>query len=63
MKADVRRLQSCLDHKDYYSMMEYINLIKEKYNQEEKEVFSNIVLLIKSGNYENIYELLQKFHI
>lgn len=63
MKADVRRLQSCLEYEDYSAIVEYIELIKEKYNKEEREVFSNIVSLVKTGNYENISVLLQKFHI
>lgn len=63
MKTDIRRLQACLDHKDYSAIVEYIELIKEKYNKEEREVFSIIVSLIKSGKYKNISVLLQKLHI
>lgn len=63
MKTDIRRLQACLEHKDYSAIAEYIELIKEKYNKEEREVLSNIVSLVKTGNYENISKLLQKFHI
>ena len=63
MKTDIRRLQACLEYEDYSAIVEYIELIKEKYNKEEREVFSNIVSLVKTGNYENISVLLQKFHI
>lgn len=59
MERDIKRLQACLEHKDYDAMREYIILIAEKYNKEQKELFSDIASLIKCGNYEKIPIILQ----
>lgn len=62
METDIKRLEACFEHKDYDAMREYIALIVERYNKEQKEVLLNIISLIKCGDYKRIPIILHDFH-
>ena len=53
-EEDVRRINACIEHKDYYSAMEYAILVKEKYKDEKNDYFEDIIRYIKNGDYEKI---------
>ena len=53
-EEDVRRINACIEHKDYYSAMEYAILIKEKYKSVKKEYFEDIIRYVKNGDYKKI---------
>ena len=53
-EEDVKRINSCIQHDDYYSAMEFAILIKNNYKNKERNYLENIILNIKSGNYEKI---------
>lgn len=53
-EEDVRRINACIEHKDYYSAMEYAILVKEKYKSVKRDYFEDIIRYIKNGDYEKI---------
>lgn len=53
-EEDVRRINACIEHKDYYSAMEYAMLVKEKYKNVKRDYFEDIIRYIKKGDYEKI---------
>ena len=58
---DIKLLKSCLKYEDYYSILEYITIIIEKYTGNEKEFLNEIIKNIKIGNYQKVKELLEKY--
>ena len=48
-ETDIERIKACILYEDYYSVMEYAILIKDKYKNEEKEYFENVIKLVKQG--------------
>lgn len=52
--ADKKRVKACIEYDDYYSALIYINLIIERYNNNEKIYFELIRKNIKSGKYQEI---------
>ena len=61
MENDIKLLKACLEHEDYYSILEYITIIIEKYTGNEKEFLNEIIKNIKIGNYQKVKELLEKY--
>lgn len=61
MENDIKLLKSCLKYEDYYSILEYITIIIEKYTGNEKEFLNEIIKNIKIGNYQKVKELLEKY--
>ena len=58
-KKDVFRIISCIEYEDYSSAMQYAILIKDYYENEEKDFFEQIIKYVKSGSYEKIKELIK----
>ena len=58
---DVKKINACIEYKDYYSAMEYSILVKDLYKNKDKELFEELIKLIKNGNYEKIKKYLQNF--
>lgn len=54
IQIDKKRIKACIEHKDYYSAMEYSVLVKEKYKNNDKEYFEVIIECIRNGDYEKI---------
>ena len=48
-EIDIRRIRACIDHKDYYSALQYAILVKDRYVKSEKECFEMIIKNIKTG--------------
>lgn len=63
LEVDKKRVKACIEYKDYYSAMEYSMLVKDIYNNKEKEFFEILIKLIKNGDYENVKNLFTKRHI
>lgn len=57
-KTDVRRIESCIYYKDYFSALEYAILVKDNYIDENKFYFEQIIKYIKDGSYEKIINKL-----
>ena len=53
-EEDMKRINACIEHKDYYTAMEYAIMVKEKYKDEKREYFEDIIRYVKNGNYEKI---------
>ena len=53
-EEDVKRINACIEYKDYYTAMEYAMLVKEKYKDEKRDYFEDIIRYVKNGNYEKI---------
>ena len=53
-EEDVKKINACIEHKDYYSAMEYAIFVKEKYKSEKRKYFEDIIRYVKNGNYEKI---------
>lgn len=53
-EIDKRRIEACLEYKDYYSALEYAILVKDKYISNEKSFFEKIIIHVKSGEYYKI---------
>lgn len=60
-QIDKKRVKACIEYKDYYSAMEYSILVKDLYKNKDKELFEELIKLIKNGNYEKIKKYLQNF--
>lgn len=56
MKEDIKRIKACCKCNDYYSALEYIELVIDKYT--DKEIFLSIKTNIKSGNYDEANKIL-----
>ena len=63
IEVDKKRVKACIEYKDYYSAMEYSMLVKDIYNNKEKEFFERLIKLIKNGDYENVKNLFTKWNI
>lgn len=50
-EKDVKRIKACINHKDYYSALEYAILVKDRYVNREKNYFEDIIKGIKIGDY------------
>ncbi len=50
-KIDEKRIQSCIEHRDYCSAIEYAILVREKYKDKERDYFEKIISCFKSGKY------------
>jgi hypothetical protein len=53
-EEDVKKINACIERKDYYSAMEYAILVKEKYKDEKRKYFEDIIRYVKNGDYEKI---------
>lgn len=53
-EEDVKRINACIEYKDYYTAMEYAMLVKEKYKDEKRDYFEDIIKHIKIGDYKSI---------
>ena len=47
---DVKKINACIEYKDYYSAMEYAMLVKEKYKDEKNDYFEDIIRYVKNGD-------------
>ena len=56
-ETDIERIKACILYEDYYSAMEYAILVKDKYENKEKEYFENVIKLVKQG------KLYWKYHL
>lgn len=61
MENDIKLLKACLEHEDYYSILEYITIIIEKYTENEKKFLNEITKNIKIGNYKEVKRLLEQY--
>lgn len=52
-EIDIRRIRACIDHKDYYSALQYAILVKDNYVSSEKKYFEMIIKNIKTGDLKN----------
>jgi len=59
-EEDVKRINACIEYKDYYTAMEYAMLVKEKYKDEKRDYFEDIIKHIKIGDYKSIKILWNK---
>ena len=62
MERDIKRLQACMEHKDYYAMLLYITMIIKKYTGENKDFLLQLQDNIKCGNYIQIEKTLTNFN-
>lgn len=62
MEEDIKRLKSCYDHKDYYSMLLYIDIIINNYYGFKQSLLLQIKSFIKKGNYFPIKNILKKLN-
>lgn len=53
-EVDKRRIEACIEYKDYYSALEYSILVKDKYKNKEKNFFERIIKSVKRGEYYEI---------
>lgn len=60
-KEDLKRIKACIEYEDFYSALEYAILIKNSYDDKEKEYFENIIKCIKLGKYKKIFYIFDKF--
>lgn len=51
-EIDKRRIEACIEYKDYYSALEYSILVKDKYMCKEKSFFEKIIRHVKRGEYK-----------
>lgn len=58
MEEDIKRIKACCKCNDYYSALEYIELVIDRYIEKDKEVLLCIKTNIKRGNYEEINKIL-----
>lgn len=56
LSKDKERIKICIKYKDYYSLLEYAQLIKKNYDKSEQEIFNNLIQCVKTANYEKIEE-------
>ncbi len=61
-EIDVKRIEACISHKDYYSAAEYSMMVKEKYTEEKRLFFETIIKEVQSGEYEKIDKAFQKIY-
>lgn len=62
MEEDIKRLQACYEHEDYYSMLTYINIIIDNYYGIKRKFLLQIKSFIKKGNYFPIKNILKKLN-
>lgn len=53
-EIDKKRIEACIEYKDYYSALEYSILVQDKYKNKEKNFFERIIKSVKSGEYYKI---------
>ena len=51
-EMDIKRIKACINHKDYFSALEYAILIKDRYVGREKNYFEDTIKRIKAGEYK-----------
>lgn len=49
-KTDIKRIKVCIKYNDYYSAMEYATIVKDKYEDNEKDYFQNVIKNVKNGD-------------
>ena len=59
MEEDIKRLQACYEHEDYYSMLTYINIIIDNYYCMKRKFLLQIKSFINQGNYVSIESILK----
>lgn len=52
-EIDIKRIRACIDHKDYYSALQYAILVKHNYVSSERKYFEMIIKNIKTGDLKN----------
>lgn len=62
MEEDIKRLQACYEHEDYYSMLTYINIIIDNYYGINKDFLLQVKSFINQGNYIPIKKILKKLN-
>lgn len=62
MEEDIKRLQACYEHEDYYSMLTYINIIIDNYYGINKYFLLQVKSFINQGNYIPIKKILKKLN-
>lgn len=62
MEEDIKRLQACYEHEDYYAMLLYIDIIINNYYGIKQEFLLQIKSFIKKGNYLPIKMILKKLN-
>ena len=58
MEEDIKRIKACCKCNDYFSALNYVELVIDKYTNKEKEFLLSIKTNIKSGNYEEVNKIL-----
>lgn len=48
---DVKRIMACIEHNDFYSAMEYAQLVEKNYTDKQKIYFQNIIKTVKREGY------------
>ena len=62
-EEDVKKINACIEHKDYYSAMEYSILVRNLYKNGERQYFESIIKYVKNSEYENLRKLFTKLKI
>lgn len=62
MEEDIKRLQACYEHEDYYAMLLYIDIIINNYYGIKQEFLLQIKSFIKKGTYLPIKMILKKLN-
>lgn len=62
MEEDIKRLQACYEHEDYYAMLLYIDIIINNYYGIKQEFLLQIKSFIKKGIYLPIKMILKKLN-
>ena len=44
---DVKRIIACIEHEDFYSAMEYAQLVKDNYTNKQKKYYEDIIKTVK----------------
>lgn len=56
-KEDVKRIKACIYYEDYYAALQYAIIRKERYKDEQKGFFEEIIREIKNGNHKEIQKI------
>lgn len=59
MEKDLKRLEACYEHEDYYAMLIYIEMIINNYYGIKQQFLLQIISSIKKGNYDLIKNILK----
>lgn len=55
-EIDSRRIKACIEHKDYFSAVEYAILVKNNYLDKNKNFFENVIKYVGNGSYEKLID-------